>query len=31
MQITDLTVYLAKDWRPYLYVIIDTDAGHTAL
>ncbi len=27
MKITDLTVYLAKDWRPYLFVIIDTDAG----
>ena len=28
MKITDLTVYPAKDWRPYLFVIIDTDAGH---
>jgi L-alanine-DL-glutamate epimerase-like enolase superfamily enzyme len=27
MQITDLTVFLAKDWRPYLFVILDTDAG----
>ena len=27
MKITDLTVYLAKEWRTYLFVIIDTDSG----
>ncbi len=28
MKITDVTTYIVKDWRPYLFVIIDTDAGH---
>lgn len=27
MKITDVTVYLAKDWRTYLYVVVDTDEG----
>lgn len=27
MKITDVTVYLAKEWRTFLFVIIDTDAG----
>src|SRR5262245_57693312 len=27
MKITDVTVYLAKEWRTFLFVVIDTDAG----
>jgi len=27
MKITDVTAYLAKDWRTYLYVVVDTDEG----
>lgn len=27
MKITDITVYLAKEWRTFLFVIIDTDEG----
>src|SRR6476661_4917660 len=27
MKITDVTVFPAKDFRPYLYVIVDTDEG----
>ncbi|MCA9892634.1 MAG: galactonate dehydratase [Anaerolineae bacterium] len=27
MKITDVTVYLAKEWRTFLFVIIDTDEG----
>src|SRR5690349_10997423 len=27
MKITDVTVFPAKDFRTYLYVIVDTDAG----
>jgi len=27
MKITDITVYLAKEWRTFLFVVIDTDAG----
>ena len=31
MKITDVSVFLAQDWRPYLFVIIDTDAGHSGI
>ena len=27
MIITNVTAYLAKDWRTYLYVVVDTDEG----
>jgi galactonate dehydratase len=27
MEISDVTVYLAKEWRTFLFVVIDTDAG----
>jgi hypothetical protein len=27
MKIQDVTVYLAKEWRTFLYVVIDTDEG----
>jgi L-alanine-DL-glutamate epimerase-like enolase superfamily enzyme len=27
MKITDVTVYLAKEWRTFLFVVIDTDEG----
>jgi galactonate dehydratase len=27
MKITDITVYLAKEWRTFLFVVIDTDEG----
>lgn len=27
MKITDVTVYLAKEWRTFLFVVIDTDDG----
>src|SRR5215212_3880079 len=27
MKITGVTVYLAKEWRTFLFVVIDTDAG----
>jgi len=27
LKITDVTVYLAKEWRTFLFVIVDTDAG----
>lgn len=27
MKITDVTVYLAKEWRTFCFVVIDTDAG----
>ena len=27
MRITDVTIYLAKEWRTFLFVVIDTDAG----
>lgn len=27
MKITDITVYLAKEWRTFLFVVVDTDEG----
>jgi hypothetical protein len=27
MKITDVTVYLAKEWRTFLFVVVDTDEG----
>ncbi len=27
MKITDVTVYLAKEWRTFCYVVVDTDEG----
>ena len=27
MKITDITVFLAKEWRTFLFVVIDTDEG----
>ena len=27
IKITKVTAYLAKDWRTYLYVVVDTDEG----
>ena len=27
MKITDITVYLAKEWRTFLFLVIDTDEG----
>jgi L-alanine-DL-glutamate epimerase-like enolase superfamily enzyme len=27
MKITDISIYLAKEWRTFLFVVIDTDEG----
>ena len=31
MKITDVKVYLAKEWRTFLFVVIETDEGITGL